>query len=199
MGCPFLLQEIFPTQTEPQSPALQVDSLLLSHQGSPLFVSTSVLTFIFILMLVLGFMWVPEDTPCCSWALAGIQGEPQSWEWDTIERGALGCNWNRTQLAAGPRAGTGQGYIRLPGSVYCLLFWDFLCMEMSHGSNARKKCELRAMWGKHFGCVDTFCLSSKTLFSGVCCPGKLRKNGGLWRLDYLTLQGKKIKRKGKTG
>ena len=35
-GCYALLHEIFPTQgTEPRSPALQADSLPLSHQGSP--------------------------------------------------------------------------------------------------------------------------------------------------------------------
>ena len=34
-GCHFLLQGIFPIGMEPASPALQVDSLLLSHQGSP--------------------------------------------------------------------------------------------------------------------------------------------------------------------
>ena len=35
VGCHFLLQEIFLTQVEPKSPALQVDSLPLSHLGSP--------------------------------------------------------------------------------------------------------------------------------------------------------------------
>lgn len=36
-------------------------------------------------------------------------------------------------------------------------------MEMSHGSSARKKCEMRSMRGKHFECVDMLCLSSKSL------------------------------------
>ena len=37
VGCHFLLLVVFPTQgVKPASPALQADSLLLSHQGSPL-------------------------------------------------------------------------------------------------------------------------------------------------------------------
>jgi len=49
VGCQFFLQGIFPTQRlnpvsylclPPVSPALQVDSLLLSHRGSPLFFTT---------------------------------------------------------------------------------------------------------------------------------------------------------------
>ena len=35
VGCHALLQGIFPTQIELASPALQADSLVLSHQGSP--------------------------------------------------------------------------------------------------------------------------------------------------------------------
>ena len=35
LGCHFLWQEIFPTQGEPGSPALQADSLLSEPQGSP--------------------------------------------------------------------------------------------------------------------------------------------------------------------
>ena len=35
MGCPSLLQGIFPSQVSNPSPALQADALPLSHQGSP--------------------------------------------------------------------------------------------------------------------------------------------------------------------
>ena len=52
MGCHFLLQGIFLTQeNEPASPALQVDSLPLSHQGSPEWRLSKWYTFIVLLNL----------------------------------------------------------------------------------------------------------------------------------------------------